>query len=57
MLRKGCSVNKRPLGVIDTLEGSMCGITHISGRSYMTCMTIIDPKNVIIGIQRVVKIE
>ena len=30
-LGKGCSGNKDPLGVIDTFEGSMCGITHTYG--------------------------
>ena len=56
-LRKGCSVNIGPLGVIDSFEGSMCGITHTLGRSCMTCITIMHPKNVIIQIQRAVKNE
>ena len=56
-MEKGCRVNRGPLGALDSLEGSMCGITHKMSRSCMTCMTIHDPKNVIIQIQRVVKNE
>ena len=56
-MKKDCRVNGRPLGAIDSLEGSMCGITHKLSRSCMICITIHDPKNVIIQIQRVVKNE
>ena len=56
-MEKGCRVNRGPLGAIDSFEGSMCGITHKMSPSCMTCMTIHDPKNVIIQIQRVVKNE
>ena len=56
-LRKGCSVDKGPLGTIDTFEGSMCGITHTWGQSCMTCMTIMGHKNVMIQIEGVVENE
>ena len=56
-MEKGCRVNIGPLGAIDSFEVSMCGITYKMSRSCMTCMTIHDPKNVIIQIQKVVKNE
>ena len=52
-----CRVNRGPLGAIDSFEGSKCGIIHKMSRSCMTCMTIHDPKYVLIQIQRVVKNE
>ena len=56
-MEKGCKVNGGPLGALDSFEGSMSGITHKMSQSCMTCMTIHDPKNVIIQIQRVMKNE
>ena len=56
-MEKGCRVNRGLLGALDSLESSMCDITHKRSRSCMTCMTIHDVKNVIIQIQRVMKNE
>ena len=56
-MEKGCRVNRGPLGALDSFERSMCGISHKMSRSCMTCMTIHDPKNVILQIQGVVKNE
>ena len=56
-MEKGCSVYRGPLGALDSLVGSMCGITHKMSRSCMTSMTVDDVKNVIIQIQRGMKNE